>query len=103
MSSDPTHKTGPDSICQNILQTYRDSSFSPDTLTKNEIVAKWLDNKKRRTLSKPAVFIGTGTCGLGAGAGKTLRAIEQYIKTNNLDMDIVEVGCIGLCVEEPLV
>lgn len=49
------------------------------------------------------IFIGTGTCGLGAGALKTLEAINNYVKEKNLEAEIVNVGCIGLCYEEPIV
>ena len=58
---------------------------------------------RRENVQKPVVFIGTGTCGLGAGAAFTLEKIRQYLEKNAIDADIVEVGCIGLCVEEPLV
>ncbi len=58
---------------------------------------------KRESIDKPVIFIGTGTCGLGAGAGKTLKIINEYLTEKNIDADIVEVGCIGFCVEEPLV
>jgi NADH-quinone oxidoreductase subunit F len=30
-------------------------------------------NLKREDVAVPNIFIGTGTCGLGAGAGKTLQ------------------------------
>jgi NADH:ubiquinone oxidoreductase subunit F (NADH-binding)/Pyruvate/2-oxoacid:ferredoxin oxidoreductase delta subunit/(2Fe-2S) ferredoxin len=59
---------------------------------------------RRDTLARPIVFVGTGTCGLGAGAAKTRLAIRHYLEEHDeLDVDVVEVGCIGLCVEEPLV
>ena len=59
---------------------------------------------RRDTVTRPTVFVGTGTCGLGAGAAKTLLAIRHYLATHGaLDVDVMEVGCIGLCVEEPLV
>lgn len=58
---------------------------------------------KREKLDRPVIFIGTGTCGMGAGAGKTLARIGQYLNDKNIAADIVEVGCIGLCVEEPIV
>ncbi len=64
---------------------------------------KWLSENRRETLSKPAVFIGTGTCGLGAGAGKTLVRVKEYLDEKNLSADIIEVGCVGLCVDEPIV
>ena len=31
---------------------------------------------RREALARPVIFVGTGTCGLGAGAGKTLAAIR---------------------------
>jgi len=58
---------------------------------------------RRETVAKPVIFLGTGTCGLGAGAGKTLAAIRQYLADKKVQADIVEVGCIGLCVMEPMV
>ena len=57
---------------------------------------------RREHLTRPAIFVGAGTCGLGAGAAKTLAAVREYLKSHNLAADIIEVGCIGLCVAEPL-
>ena len=57
---------------------------------------------RRETLTRPVVYVGTGTCGLAAGAGKTLEAAKKYLKDNKLQADILEVGCIGLCAVEPL-
>ncbi|MFP4106035.1 MAG: NADH-quinone oxidoreductase subunit NuoF [Phycisphaerae bacterium] len=58
---------------------------------------------RREKITKPVIYIGTGTCGLGAGAGKTLSAIKHYLGEKNIDADIIEVGCIGLCAVEPIV
>jgi NADH:ubiquinone oxidoreductase subunit F (NADH-binding)/(2Fe-2S) ferredoxin len=60
------------------------------------------DLHTRQNISKPVVFIGAGTCGLGAGAGKTLAAAKRYLAENSIEADVVEVGCIGLCSAEPL-
>ncbi len=57
---------------------------------------------KRESLDKPVLLVGAGTCGLGAGANATIRAAKEYLETNKIDADIVRVGCIGLCVIEPL-
>ncbi len=57
---------------------------------------------RRETNNKPTIFIGAGTCGLGAGAGKTKEAVNQYLAEHKIDADIIEVGCIGLCSSEPL-
>jgi NADH:ubiquinone oxidoreductase subunit F (NADH-binding)/Pyruvate/2-oxoacid:ferredoxin oxidoreductase delta subunit/(2Fe-2S) ferredoxin len=58
---------------------------------------------RREELTKPAIFVGTGTCGLGAGARATVGAIKSFMKQFNFDADLVEVGCIGLCSAEPIV
>ncbi|MGC4113198.1 MAG: NADH-quinone oxidoreductase subunit NuoF [Myxococcales bacterium] len=58
---------------------------------------------RRETLARPVVFVGTGTCGLGAGAAKTLAAVKQYLTDKKVDADVVEVACIGLCTAEPMV
>ncbi len=58
---------------------------------------------RRERLDRPVIFIGAGTCGLGAGAGKTLQAVRDYLSRRNVEADVVEVGCIGLCSAEPIV
>ena len=57
---------------------------------------------RREQLARPVLFLGTGTCGMGAGAGKTLEAVRAYLADKKIQADIVEVGCIGLCVAEPM-
>ncbi|RLD46260.1 MAG: NADH-quinone oxidoreductase subunit F [Bacteroidetes bacterium] len=57
---------------------------------------------KRELITKPVIFIGTGTCGLGAGADKTMIAVKTYLKATKIEADIIETGCIGLCSSEPL-
>ena len=58
---------------------------------------------RHQKTAKPIIYIGTGTCGLGAGAAATLAAIKDYLAKKSIDAEVVEVGCIGLCVVEPLV
>ncbi len=48
-------------------------------------------------------YVGAGTCGLGAGAEHTYRAIENYIQQHGLNAKLIKVGCIGLCSSEPIV
>ena len=49
------------------------------------------------------ILIGMGTCGIAAGARETLLAIENELKGRNIHVNIRTVGCIGMCVKEPLV
>lgn len=58
---------------------------------------------RREQLDVPLICVGAGSCGLGAGAGKAKAAIHAYLKERNLLAEVVEVGCIGMCVAEPLI
>lgn len=58
---------------------------------------------RREDVNRPTIFVGAGTCGLGAGAGYTLEAIKKYVAEKNIDADVLEVGCVGLCSAEPIV
>ena len=79
-------------ITENILQN-PSKDFSADKIVKE---------LKRRTVNKPVIFVGTGTCGLGAGAGKTMIAVKKYLSENKIEAELIETGCIGLCSSEPL-
>lgn len=57
---------------------------------------------RRSKVSKPVLYIGMGTCGMIAGAGRTLEAVERYLTEHKLDYEIIRVGCLGLCSAEPL-
>ncbi|MCL2624366.1 MAG: SLBB domain-containing protein, partial [Planctomycetaceae bacterium] len=57
---------------------------------------------RRDDVGKPVIYIGTGTCGLGAGAAATLAVTKNYLADKNIDAEIIEVGCVGLCAVEPI-
>jgi NADH:ubiquinone oxidoreductase subunit F (NADH-binding) len=65
--------------------------------------AEWLKLNRRDDVKKTVIFVGAGTCGLGAGAGKTLSVLKSHLADKKIDADIVEVGCFGLCALEPIV
>lgn len=52
---------------------------------------------------KPLVMVGTATCGRAAGALDTLAAFKEEIGRRNLQVRVMEVGCLGHCYIEPLV
>ena len=70
--------------------------------TEARVDAREWERWAREPLDRPIVFVGAGTCGLGAGAGKTLQAVRGYLAERKVEADVVEVGCIGLCSAEPL-
>ena len=49
------------------------------------------------------VAVGTGTCGLAAGANDTLAAIKEELERRGLTAPISMVGCVGMCSFEPMV
>ncbi|MEI7898866.1 MAG: FAD-dependent oxidoreductase [bacterium] len=70
---------------------------------KSEAMSELLARLRREAVQRPVIFVGVGTCGLGAGAGKTLDAVRIWLRQNGQKADVVETGCIGVCAEEPLV
>ena len=51
---------------------------------------------------KTIITLGMGTCGLAAGAGDTYQALLRELEKRDLQVTIRSVGCIGICVMEPL-
>ena len=49
------------------------------------------------------IIVGMGTCGIAAGARETLHAILEELKKREIEAHVTTVGCIGMCVKEPLV
>jgi NADH:ubiquinone oxidoreductase subunit F (NADH-binding)/Pyruvate/2-oxoacid:ferredoxin oxidoreductase delta subunit/(2Fe-2S) ferredoxin len=57
---------------------------------------------KREKIDKPVIYLGTGTCGIGAGVLKTKEEILRYFSDKKIEFELIEVGCIGLCTQEPV-
>lgn len=54
-------------------------------------------------MSNIKVIVGLGSCGIAAGANKTYKKIAQLQKAENLDFDLKQTSCVGMCYREPLV
>ena len=67
----------------------------------NEQVQSYISSLQRNTIDKTTLFLGTATCGLSAGANKVVGILENYAASND-NVELVKVGCIGLCAEEPI-
>jgi NADP-reducing hydrogenase subunit HndB len=55
-----------------------------------------------RQVEEVSLTVGMGTCGLAAGAGDTYQAVQRELAKHNLQARVRSVGCIGMCVKEPL-
>lgn len=56
-----------------------------------------------RQSKNPLILIGTATCGRSAGALDTLEVLRRELEGRNIDSEIIETGCLGLCYAEPVV
>ena len=86
-----------------------DKSFLLEKVLKNLTGELLKEDQERISLLRrdkigiAVIYIGTGSCGLVAGAAETRDAIRKYISDNSITAQIIECGCIGLCSEEPIV
>ena len=51
----------------------------------------------------PLILIGSATCGKSAGAALVKSVIQEELEKNDVNAEIIEVGCIGLCYAEPII
>lgn len=58
---------------------------------------------KTRMSTNTTITVGMGTCGIAAGARDTMLAILEELSTRKIDAHVTTVGCIGMCINEPLV
>jgi len=50
------------------------------------------------------ILVGTGTCGIAAGAMETIDAFRDELESHGItNADITQTGCMGLCFSEPTV
>ncbi len=49
------------------------------------------------------IIVGMGTCGIASGARNTMAALMKTAGEKNLDIEIGQSGCIGICDREPIV
>ncbi|MDQ7824347.1 MAG: NADH-quinone oxidoreductase subunit NuoF [Candidatus Eremiobacteraeota bacterium] len=49
------------------------------------------------------ILVGTGTCGISAGALSVMEALKKEVKERDLEIPVEETGCCGMCYREVLV
>ncbi|MBF0169525.1 MAG: SLBB domain-containing protein [Nitrospinae bacterium] len=54
-------------------------------------------------LDKPRIYVGMGTCGMAAGAVNVHDAVVSHLKEKNIDADIIQTACVGMCFAEPMI
>lgn len=89
MTADKTY------LIENALKISERSKLTPDTERKLRFI-------RHEENARPVIFLGAGTCGLGAGAAETMAKTKTWLENNKIEAQVVPVGCIGLCSSEPL-
>ncbi len=51
---------------------------------------------------KPLILVGAATCGRAAGALQLMEEIRNEVQRLGLDVNLLEVGCMGHCYAEPV-
>jgi len=82
-------------LIKNVLKQAVKANLATDVIDQ----LQWL---RKETNTKPIIYVGAGTCGLGAGAQETIRQVKLFLNENAIDAEVIPVGCIGLCSSEPL-
>jgi NADH-quinone oxidoreductase subunit F len=67
---------------------------------RNKAIEEW---QTLWSSDKPLILVGLATCGMAAGANAVLKAIEDELARQNIQANVIPVGCIGLCYLEPIV
>lgn len=57
---------------------------------------------RRDNPQNPVLYLGMASCSISAGAEETRDAVREWLRRNQPSAELVEVGCIGLCSEEPI-
>jgi NADH:ubiquinone oxidoreductase subunit F (NADH-binding)/Pyruvate/2-oxoacid:ferredoxin oxidoreductase delta subunit/(2Fe-2S) ferredoxin len=73
---------------------------SPTQLTELRETKLLLDKEKRK--SQVRILVGMGTCGIAAGAAEISSVLNQELARRQITAQVVGVGCIGMCANEPL-
>jgi NADH-quinone oxidoreductase subunit F len=90
-------------ISDSLMTDLQAAPFADAKARGSEALSTFFASLRRETIERPVIFLGAGTCGLGAGAAKTIDAVRDCLSRKNITADIVEVGCNGMCSDEPIV
>ncbi len=88
---------------ENNLQFLKEKVLLNQTAAFSKEIEEKLKILRHEKIIKPIIYVGASSCGLVAGAARTISAINDYLCEKQILADIIEVGCIGLCAEEPIV
>ncbi len=79
----------------------------------SEIIEEFLDQEKNpeskkaslsraKTESEGEIRIGLGSCCVASGSSNVKMELEKSLKSNNTNVEVKQVGCVGICNQVPL-
>ncbi len=73
------------------------------TISSPEALKEYVAKLSSAESPKTKILVSMGTCGIAAGTTPVLEAIRNDIESKNLQnaIEVVEVGCMGICHSEP--
>jgi NADH:ubiquinone oxidoreductase subunit F (NADH-binding)/Pyruvate/2-oxoacid:ferredoxin oxidoreductase delta subunit/(2Fe-2S) ferredoxin len=89
--------------CRDFVRCFTAGPLCHDEPACRDAVRERRQRLERRRVTRPAILVGLGTCGLAAGAGAVFAELASRIHQGRLDVELVATGCIGFCEREPLV
>ncbi|MBD3349567.1 MAG: NADH-quinone oxidoreductase subunit NuoF [Candidatus Eisenbacteria bacterium] len=55
------------------------------------------------TVEGTEITVGLSSCGIAAGAGDVMKALEREVEKRGLEVRLRRTGCVGMCYREPVV
>ena len=89
-------------VQHNIQELLTGHLLREDNIPGDDATEELIAGLRRDHIAKPVIFIGSGSCGIIAGAGKVKKAVENYLREREITADIIETGCMGICSNEPV-
>ncbi len=77
--------------------------MAPNPEKGNPVLQRNMSKIRHQHVDKMHIFFGMGSCGIIAGAEKVKNSILNHLKQQEIDATYSDVGCIGLCSEEPII
>jgi NADH:ubiquinone oxidoreductase subunit F (NADH-binding)/Pyruvate/2-oxoacid:ferredoxin oxidoreductase delta subunit len=62
-----------------------------------------LEYLRRDKLNRPLILVSMGTASIVAGSEASLEMIRRYTTERNINVELAETGCLGMCLAEPVI
>ncbi|MBD3410603.1 MAG: NADH-quinone oxidoreductase subunit F [Ignavibacteriales bacterium] len=89
--------------CESFIQCCNEGPLCHHDEKHKQEVLEYGERVRFEKHDEPVILIGSGTCGVAAGALKTKEAIEKELQNLGVKARVEKTGCVGYCAMEPIV